>query len=216
MYKVHCFGNSHVDMFKGNNKMWEPSTHPIFTTHGLGPTTAYSFYTKYHSRILEILNNETVDKDKDFLMLVVGEVDCRWHIPLQAQKQNRDLDDIIGECIDRYFDSLLDLKRMGYKLICWGAHPSTTKGHCDNLNAPIFGDCLFRNDIARRWNIQLNNKCSENGVLFFTLFDELILPSGMTDMRFYNDYCHLNGVKVAPLIRERIPIALDAIIKSEI
>ena len=45
-------------------------------------------------------------------------------------------------------------------------HPSTTKGHNDDVDNPIYADCLFRNEITSKWNNLLSNKCKENDIYY--------------------------------------------------
>jgi hypothetical protein len=101
---IYTFGNSHAHLFTDS----KPATYGIgenknssFTSISLGPTIAFNFYEHHFSRLKEYLNNLQFDKDKDFIMLIIGEVDCRWHLPYQSSIQNQSNKEIVKECIDR-------------------------------------------------------------------------------------------------------------------
>ena len=71
--------------------------------------------------------------------------------------QNKNIEFLVEECINRYFRCYLDLINRGYKVIIWGGHPSTTSGHNDDENSPVYGDCQHRNAITLYWNNYFKN-----------------------------------------------------------
>ena len=139
-------------------------------------------------------------KKNDYICIVVGEVDCRWHLPKQSEVQNRPINDLVEEAINRFFRCYLDLKERGYKVITWGGHPSTTSGHDDDLNKPVYGDCVTRNKISLYWNDYLKKISDENNVKFLSVMKYLIDDDGLTKMDFFLDYCHLNTWKILPFV----------------
>jgi len=191
---IFVFGNSHAHVFT--------NTHPAtlglggqndnFTSVSLGPTIAYNFYEHHYLTMLNWVNRLNINKEKDYIVLAIGEVDCRWHLPYQASIQNKTNEEIVTECIDRYFRVYLDLKNKGYKIIGWGGHPSTISGHNNDPNNPVFGDCLTRNKISLYWNNLLEKKCLDNEITFISIINDLIDENGLTKMEYFDDYCHLN------------------------
>ena len=75
----------------GNYDLFQEDSIDIFRTYHLGPTIAYNFYEHHFPRVLDIINTSNINKEDDYICLVVGEVDCRWHLPLQAEKQDRNV-----------------------------------------------------------------------------------------------------------------------------
>jgi hypothetical protein len=195
---IYTFGNSHAHLFTGSN----PGTSGFgeikddnFTSFSLGPVIAYNFSESHYPKVLDVLDNLKINKKTDFIMLIVGEVDCRWHLPLQASIQNRTIESVVDECVDRLFLSYLNLVEIGYKVIGWGGHPSTTSGHNDDMNQPVFGDCINRNRISRYWNNSLKSKCEKHNIEYISIIDDLIDDNGLTKMEYFMDYCHLNPIK---------------------
>lgn len=208
---IHCIGNSHVWLFNGepNNKF---STHdqssPYFKVKWLGPTLAYNFREHHLPMAVEYLKSNA--KSGDQVMLVVGEVDCRWHLPFQMDKQKKHRLDIVAECADRYFSCFIDLLNLGYKPIVWGTHPTTTHGHVnppgDNTYGPIFGDVKTRNEICLTWNLFLKGLCRDNGIPFVTIYHHLVDENNLTKMEYFRDYCHLNNDMCVPLVIEEMKL----------
>lgn len=198
--KFYFIGNSHVNIFRGSHRLFDQDLLELFRTEHLGPTIAYNFYEHHYPKVLEYLERTQIDKENDYICIVVGEVDCRWHLPKQSEVQNRPINDLVEEAINRFFRCYLDLKERGYKVITWGGHPSTTSGHDDDLNKPVYGDCVTRNKISLYWNDYLKKISDENNVKFLSVMKYLIDDDGLTKMDFFLDYCHLNTWKILPFV----------------
>lgn len=202
---IFVFGNSHAHVFT--------NTHPgvfgignyneNFVSLSLGPTIAYNFYEHHYPKMLDWINQLNINKEKDYIVLAIGEVDCRWHLPYQAHIQKRGNEEIVKECIERYFKVYLDLKSKGYKVIGWGGHPSTVNGHDENPDQPVFGDCFARNKISSLWNNFLKEKSEQNQIPFVSIIEDLIDENGLTKMEYFSDYCHLNFFKVRHFINNK-------------
>lgn len=201
---IHCIGNSHVNIFKGGNVIMEGNdTIPLFKTHYIGPIIAYNFYNHHYPKALEYIQTN-VNKDVDYIMFIVGEVDCRWHIPKQAEIQSKTPFELVDECLERYFKSFIDLKNLGYNLIGWGGHPSTIGGHDDDVHKPVYGNCFERNIISKYWSDSLRKKCIKHGIPFTSLVDDLIDESGLTKMEYFIDYCHLKSSMVMDMVIKQL------------
>jgi hypothetical protein len=200
---IYTFGNSHAHLFTNSS----PGTIGIgenknknFISFSLGPVIAYNFMQHHYQNLINAINNSAINKEKDYILLVVGEVDCRWHLPLQSNERNIPINDIVSECIDRFFNTHISLSKMGYRVIGWGGHPSTTDPHSNDPSQPIFGDCLTRNIISKLWDSKMRDKCEENNIPHISIIDQLINNDGLTKMEYFSDYCHLNYDKLFNII----------------
>ena len=99
---IHLIGNSHVNTFSNDSKLNMSFENDIFKSHHIGPVIAYNFYEHHMNSVRNIINN--IQKN-DYISLIVGEVDCRIHLPLQADKQNKTDYEIVDECLNRLFTS---------------------------------------------------------------------------------------------------------------
>jgi hypothetical protein len=205
---IYCIGNSHARFFSGSDCKQPNWPHrnasedllPYFKTYSIGPVIAYNFYEHHYPTVLDIVTNEVVDKEKDYVMLVVGEVDCRWHLPKQIEIQNKEISDVVSECVNRFFRSYIDLQKRGYKTICWGAHPSTTSGHNENVEEPVYGECVYRNLIAQKYNYYLHEASKQYNIEYISIFENLVDQNNITNMSFFSDYCHLNPAKCLDIV----------------
>ena len=97
--KIFCIGNSHVNIFRGIDEVFGDDKIEMFKTKHIGPTIAYNFYEHHYPQVLDYLSSTNINITNDYVMLIVGEVDCRWHLPKQAELQNRNVENLIEECI---------------------------------------------------------------------------------------------------------------------
>lgn len=202
---IYVFGNSHAHFFTDSTPSRNgegENQEKCFRSFSLGPVIAYNFYEHHFPTMIDIMNNLPIT-DKDKIMIAVGEVDCRWHLPKQAELQKRNVEDVVKECIDRFFRAHAHLKDFGYDVIAWGGHPSTTAGHSDVEHSPIYGDCLYRNKISLCWNDYLEKKCKDKDIHFVSIIRDLINLDGLTKMEYYKDYCHLDSKKLLPSVTEQ-------------
>lgn len=187
----HFFTNSHPGDAEGRLK------NEYFTSYSLGPTIAYNFYEHHLEKIINLIKSKEINiLAEDYILLVVGEVDCRWHLPKQIEGQKKSIEEMVKECIDRFFRTHLFLKENGYNIISWGGHPSTTSGHNDDLSSPVYKDCLYRNKISKEWDRYMKHISLSNSIPNVSIVNDLIDENGLTRMEYFNDYCHLNTNKL--------------------
>jgi len=201
---IHCIGNSHANFFTdthpGTVDKW--NTKGFFSSMSIGPVIAYNFIDNHLDKLIEAIDSIGNLKKSDKILLVVGEVDCRWHLPAQIHLQKRDMEDVVDECVERFFEVTKFLVASGLNPIGWGGHPTTTTEHDENPRQPIFGCCEDRNDISRRWNHKLEELCLNDNIPFVSIVDSLINEENLTKMEYYRDYCHLDSIKLLPEVTE--------------
>ena len=207
---IYVFGNSHANTFAGAapgaTGVW--SSDGRFSSYSLGPVIAYNFKNNHYPRVLELLDEIEVGNN-DYVLLAVGEVDHRWHLPKRAVDTATSIESVSVECVDRFFESFMDLKSKNYNVIGWGSHPSTTSGHHEDAGSPVFGDCLTRNLIGKCWNKRLSELCSQNDIPFVSIFDDLVDENYLTKMEFYIDYCHLDPDKIRDMLESKFEKFFD-------
>lgn len=203
---IYCIGDSHASFFSGRNNI-QPAypelsvnTIPSFKSYRLGAILAYSLCnfgstTKGREKILKLLL--TLPK-KSNILLCFGEIDCRVHLIKQAIKQNKNLEEVITECVRRYFSFILEIKK-DYKIIVWGVIPSTPSEKIIDTRYPHIGSCLERNYVTKIFNEKLKEFSLESGVKFVSIFEQLLLKNGRTNGEFYIDNVHLSQ-KAMPIV----------------
>ena len=194
---IFCFGNSHVSIFSGNDKMvpiWPNRSIdylPWFRTFRLGAGTAYQAM-KHVNEILNIVQQWLVsidfNKENDTILLVFGEVDVRSHIISQAEKQNRSIDSITLEVVDRYFEAIMFLKNKGFKVAVFGCVAGYVVPEGSNGPPwPHVGTLKQRNGATRLLNNSISALCKSVDIPFISVFDEMLGEDGITTKTKYLD-----------------------------
>lgn len=191
--KIHVIGNSHVNNFSNANVLTKEFDNGLFKSYWLGPIIAYNFKEHYFDKVKEILKNIPAE---DYVSFILGEVDCRLHIPLKADEQKRSDEEVVKECLNRFFGAYLEVSK-NHKIIIFGTHPTTIAPHdMKNSQQPIYGSCERRNNICRIWNSHLKELADKNNFVFISIYDKLVDKNNVTKMEYFLDYCHLNSSKV--------------------
>jgi hypothetical protein len=204
---IHCIGDSHSAVFSGEEIMqpeWPvlaSNKLPFFNSYRLGPATAYQLKNKKHL-IDEIIKQHV--KEDDSLLFCFGEVDIRAHLMKQIEIQDRTLDDVVKECVDRYFDVIMAYKNNGINCMVWG--PIASWHESKNYNGPSFGSCIERNQITKEFNRYAEELCNQNNLKFITIFYDMIYDNLETNAHYLDDWegSHIHLSQSAmPIILER-------------
>lgn len=187
-----------------------PSVYDVlsyFRTYRIGPSLAYSMGdingTGY-SKVISIL--QTLPK-KSNILLSFGEIDCRAHLIRQKELQKKPIEDIVKDCVDRYFSFLTMVKNLEYKVIAWGVIPTCNVDEFVIKNPelyPHYGTYKERNYATKVFNKYLKELCHNNGMEFLSISDLLIDSDLKTlDSSYYKDSIHLS-LNTLPLIMKEI------------
>jgi len=202
---IHLIGNSHVSSF--SNMPVPPARFSYESSYfipvWLGAVTAYNFYENHRDFISNYIKNSV--KKNDYATFIAGEVDCRIHIPLQADKQKKSDSEIVEECVKR-FKKLFELtKNLGINTFVFGTHATTTEPHSmENQDRPIYGDVKRRNNICLLWNKYLELMAKDLGIVYASIYDKLVDSNNITIMDYMADYCHLQSPKIYTFILEEL------------
>ena len=191
---IHCIGDSHSSIFSGTEVM-QP-VWPIrssdrlnnFKSYRIGPATAYQLENK-----IPILNQivKLINKENDNLLFCFGEVDIRAHLKKQIDLQKKSIKEIVKECVDRYFKTILHYKSLGVNVMVWG--PIASWDTPKPYSGPSFGTCLERNKITKEFNEYIKTLCEIESIPFFTIYYDMLLPNGKTNTNYLDKTgIHLN------------------------
>lgn len=201
---IFCVGDSHVNLFSGVDESLisfpdNDDKIPFLKTFNLGPATAYNLcQLKSRSRAREKLFFilKTIDKGRKILFNF-GEIDCRVHLLNQARVQNKDINEIVQGCVDRYFSVVLEVRDMGYEVLVFGVTPTvdftiTKEIKMKYAPYPIIGTGQERNEVTKIFNEKLKTKCEQNQVPFISIYDKLVDETGKTKGDYFWDEIHVN------------------------
>lgn len=189
--KPTCLGNSHTMMFSQSHPSSQYGEGEFFVSHRLGACTAWSF--KKHMDKIKSMN---IDGP---CLLILGEIDLRFHALNEAIKQRRHRYDILKEIINVYWERVMEIGPE--KSIVWAPHPCRNEPS-DNPESPIMGPPELRNDLVLFWNELIKHKCQVEGIPFISIVEKLINYDLTTKEEYLSDYCHLNEKAYKLMIEE--------------
>jgi len=206
---IHFIGDSHASIFSGNYDMqpiWPDRSNdilPNFKSYRIGPATAYKLNEK-ENIIINILEKQ-VDKQNDYVFFCFGEIDCRAHLLKQSELQSISIEEVVDKCVFTYFNTILNFKTKGYRVGVWGPISSWSENK-PYITGPSFGTTQERNYVTKLFNKCIEKLCIENGLLFTTMFFEMVDENLNTDESYLDDWegCHIHlNSKAIPIINEK-------------
>jgi lysophospholipase L1-like esterase len=188
---IHVIGDSHLRPFLFRTPFL---LHHISqaTAHNLNKDNSFSQSKKYLNSFLPAIN-----KQRDVLLLVFGEIDARVHIYLQYEKNTRQIsiDKLIETTVQRYGETISRLKDDGFAVSVHGLPPAAHKDFESNL--PFLGSPEQRSDISREFNSKLSELCLRIGVPFIDVQSIAADEKGFIKKEYAADEVHVNS-KVVP------------------
>ena len=213
---IHVMGDSHCNIFTGKNIIPDesppnkPFKNDLFRVYRLGAPLAYTlkdYDTFYKSRLkVEKILHDCVGSS-DTIILSFGEIDCRYHLPFQADLEKKDDFFIVSGCVIRYSTGI---KEIFYPLLdkidkigIIGPIPTTwINEKFSNRDMPIKGTMTRRNIITRYFNellkesindLNIGYGCYKTKFFFLSWFHNLISNNFQTLGDFYlPDGIHLS------------------------
>jgi hypothetical protein len=194
---IHVIGDSHVKPFVFRSP---------FLVHHISQATAYNLdKDNSFSQSKKHLNSflAEVNKERDVLLLVFGEIDARVHIYSQYRKNNGEIS--IGRIIEatagKYGENIGRLKSDGFAVCVHGIPPAARKNFVSNL--PFLGTPKQRSGISSRFNKKLGRFCRKNGIPYIDVQSVSADENGFVKKQYVADEVHLNG-KIVPFVKEGI------------
>jgi hypothetical protein len=188
---IHCIGDSHASVFCGKEEMqpiWPQISDdktPFFKTYRIGAATAYQLDNK--KPIINEIIRLKVDIKNDSVLFCFGEVDIRAHLLKQVELQKKSISEIVKECVDRYFSTLLYYKNLNIDVIAWGPIASWHESK-KYTGGPSFGTCLERNIVTEEFNKYLEELCVKNNIKFVTIFYKMIDENKITNPYYLDNW----------------------------
>ena len=194
---VHVIGDSHLRPFLFKRP---------FLLHHISQATAYNLNKENsYSQSKKYLNSflPGIDKQRDVILLVFGEIDARVHIYLQYEKRKRrtSVDKLIDATVANYGTTIKRLKDEGFAVCVHGLPPAARKNFESDL--PFLGSPEQRSDISRIFNLKLYDFCRKNGVPFLDMQSVASDEHGFMKKEFAADEVHLNS-RIVPFARQII------------
>jgi hypothetical protein len=195
---VHVIGDSHIRPYIFQ--------YP-FIIHHIDQATAYNLdeensTTQSKQKLARILSG--IDKKRDIVLMVFGEIDARIHIYYQYEKRNRqvNINRLIYHTVEKYGKTLLHIREMGYTISVYGITPA---GSIDinHFRYPYYGTPEQRSMISRKFNERLKEYCIDHNLPFVDVYSITASDQGFIKAEFRGDDIHLNQ-KIVPFTRQQL------------
>jgi hypothetical protein len=182
----HVIGDSHTRPFRGNRWCY---------IHHLGAATAYNLQnpnssTKSHQNLWKIINN--MDKKRDKVIMVFGEIDCRIHIYNQFKKRNEEvsISQLIKNTVEVYGKTLVEIRNNGVSVLVFGIPPAS---HQKNIyNYPYYAPPDTRVTINKEFNEGLQAFCEKKEIPFYNIYEKTVDSEGFMSEECAYDEIHLD------------------------
>jgi lysophospholipase L1-like esterase len=197
---IHTIGDSHVKPFIYRFP---------FHLHHISQATAYNLVKDgSFTRSKEYLNLflSRIDKKRDVVFLVFGEIDARVHIYMKYGQSGKQLalDKLIDDTVARYGDAIMQVKSDGFAVCVHGIPPAARKEFITAL--PFSGKPRERSEISRKFNVRLREFCRSNGVPYVDIQSIAADENGFIKKYYLADEVHCNN-RIVPFSRETIEAA---------
>jgi hypothetical protein len=194
---IHVIGDSHAKPFVFRSP---------FLVHHISQATAYNLdKDDSFSQSKGYLNSflPEVNKDRDVLLLVFGEIDARVHIYSQYRKNNGkiSIERIIEATAGKYGETIRRLKDDGFAVCVHGIPPAARENFVSSL--PFLGTPKQRSGISSMFNKKLGEFCRQNSIPYIDVQSVSADENGFMKKQYVAGGVHLNG-KIVPFVKEGI------------
>jgi len=165
---------------------------PYFCAIRIGAHTAYNSYERI-DKIMNVVDQYQISP-KDYIFLSFGEIDIRHHIGYIADRFNKNIEDIINDCVKRYMNTVKKLRESHKKLGVYGPIASA--------DAQGYSSVLIRNKMTLLFNMLLREECEKLGIPYKDITKRMILPNGLTNQNYIMDDIHLGQSAIHLIIEE--------------
>lgn len=212
---LHCLGDSHIEMFQflGQSRRFQKT---VFSCTPVGGATVLGIVnpnSKTNARDIFSKKLRAIPR-KDYVLLMLGEVDCGFLIWYQAKKHGWSIEKQLELALANYRSFMISILEQGLSnlIICSAPLPTIPDGQewgvVANLRREVTASIQERTSLTINFNSRLRILCDETGIGFLD-FQEELLDRATQRIRgvFLNDDPldhHLNNVQMAPLLSEKL------------
>ncbi len=228
--RLHVLGDSHAAFFSGveglrfysGRRVWTgffrpryvsafTELLPVFRVFHTGASTAWSADARRSASQTREKIDALLRKDippRGAVLLVYGEIDCRWHIP-KAVLGGKPIAVAAAETVTRFMSLPCRLAQAGYDVTVW--QPSgVTVGEPTPMEArhplPIVGPQQLRLDVTRAYSEQLAAACQRENIRCAGIVGKYHSWPEPASAECFLDNCHLS--------QRLMPLALRVLMDS--
>lgn len=194
---IHAIGDSHAKPFIFQ---WPFLVHHISqaTAHNLIKENSFTRSREYLQLFLS-----RIDKARDVVFLIFGEIDARVHIYLKYGESGKkiSIDNLLDSTVARYGEAIRQIKAEGYSVCIHGIPPAASKDFITAL--PFAGKPIERSDISRKFNEKLSVLCKSIDVPYVDIQSIAADEKGFIKKYYLADEVHCNR-RIVPFVHSQI------------
>jgi lysophospholipase L1-like esterase len=197
---IHVIGDSHVKPFVFKSP---------FLVHHISQATAYNLIKDNSTTNSQIYLKKflsKIDRERDIVLLVFGEIDARVHIYLKHGESGKTIsvDSLIGDTVLRYGQVIKRIKDDGVSICIHGIPPASSNEFITAL--PFTGKPRERSEISKKFNDKLRKYCTSIGVPYIDVQSIAADGDGFIKKSYRADDVHCN-TRIVPFCRQAIEVA---------
>lgn len=199
---IHTIGDSHVKPFIYQSPFVVEHISQA-TAHNLVKDGSFTRSKEYLDMFLS-----RIDKKRDVVFLVFGEIDARVHIYLQYGRSGRTvgLDELIGKTVERYGQAIMRIRDHGFAVAVHGIPPAASKEFITAL--PFSGKPRERSEISSKFNARMREFCESQGVCYVDIQSIASDENGFIKKYYLADEVHCNS-RIVPFCKQTIRHAFE-------
>lgn len=193
----HFIGDSHTDPYRFE---------PRIITHHIGRGTAHNLQDTGSSsgsgrQLWQVLSG--INRRRDSVGLVFGEIDCRVHFHYQYLKHNKRIpvSRLMDGTIKRYGSVIEKIRSQGFRLFVLGIPPAARQRNM--YGYPFYGKPRERSKISRMFNSKLGKYCASRRIAYIDVYSQSADRNGFLMGQYAQDEVHLNK-RIVPFVLGRI------------
>ena len=183
---IHTIGDSHAKPFIFQ---WPFLVHHISqaTAHNLIKEGSFTRSGEYLRHFLSRVN-----KKRDIVFLIFGEIDARVHIYLKYGESGKQvsIDKLLDDTVARYGEAITQIQGNGYHVAIHGIPPASSKDFITAL--PFSGKPGERSEISRKFNEKLKAFCRSVDVHYVDIQSVASDEKGFIKKYYLADEVHCN------------------------
>jgi len=200
---IHVIGDSHVKSYVMKSPF---IVHHIYeaTAHNIDKINSSS---RSKQQIDDIISR--LDRKRDVVLMVFGEIDARIHIYYQHEKQGKkkSINQLIDDTVADYMGKIARIKDSGIDTCVYGITPASRMKE-NTFNYPFYGTPDQRSRISRSFNEKLKNDCQRRHIPFIDIQSVAATEDGFIKDEYRLDEIHLN-TRIVPFTRNAIEKAFE-------
>lgn len=195
---IHTIGDSHVNILR--DVLSKVFVHLVPRKS----ISAYAIQDKRQNEFDKYLSQIPIG---DKLLSYFGEIDCRHYVPKIAREQNRTIENIVTEIVERYSQNFLSLLKDKYRLIVLSPYIGPDDhNHTNYTSLEKWSNSYNEIFEAKKTFTELIRKyCESEGIAYVPTYEVSLQNSWDTAPigTYFNDTSHL-GPCMIPLIFDSI------------